>query len=262
MGLEEEEIYDPESPDSSGPSDPDATTPSAPAAKETKRKRESGGARSAMGSRSAGWVVAAFLGGVVVTLSAVMIAGTGTTAVRPVANTIPARAVPAPLRVIKGQASRTTVIGQAPVAAGPLAGCPAANLRVISGRPGQVTVRVGKLSGAQQHVVLRTVTPAKARRLMIVRPGNGHAVIRLIAPAVGPGVFRSSVKGSITIKGKLIGPGQVVLGPGQVVLGPGQTVDLPGGPLGSQGSFVDIGPAAQAAIVASPACGHQVVYLP
>jgi hypothetical protein len=247
IGLEEEEIYDPESPDSPGPSDPDATTPSAPAAEETKRRHESGGARSAMASRSAGWIVAAFLAGVVVTLSAAMIAWPSSpTLVQSAANTSSQRAV---------------TVGPAGVRAQRvLAGCPAANFRSVVAVPAPVAVGIGQ--AGQRSVTLKGIPPLGVQQWVVVKGPGGHTTIRLIGPRVDfswvrvgqvkpgqvkSGQVRTFVRVPAIVKGK-----RVLLPGGRrvVIVRPGQaTFSMGGAPGPGQ-------------VVIGPACQAQAVYLP
>jgi hypothetical protein len=238
--LEEEEIYDPESADSPDPSDPDATRPSAPAAQQTKRTRESGGARSAMASRSAGWIVAAFLGGVVVTLSAAMIAWpSSATLVQSAANTSSQRAVASSnfvhvrgLRVIAGQAG---------------IGCPAATFRSVGGVRGPVAVRVSK--AGKRTVTVKGVPPLVVQRWVVVKGPGGQTTVRLIGPRVGLGrVYLNWVRVNVrAMKGK-----QVLLPGGRrvVIVRPGQA------------PFSINGVPGQGQAVIGPACQAQTVYLP
>jgi hypothetical protein len=259
--LEEEEIYDPESPDSPGPSDPDATTPTAPAAEETKRKRESGGARSAMASRSAGWIVAAFLAGVVVTLSATVIAWpSSTTLVQSAANT-------SGLRVIRGQA----VVGLPSLKAQRvLAGCAPGNLGSVVGVPGRVSVTIGK--PGQRSVTLKGAPPVGVRQWVVVRGSGGQTTVRLIGPRVKlrqvklrqvklgqvkPGQVPTFVQVPAVVRGK-----QVTLPGGRhvVIVRPGQATFSIGGAPGGPGQVV-IGPGASVNYV-GPGCQAQAVYQP
>jgi hypothetical protein len=238
--LEEEEIYDPESPDSPGPSDPDATTPTAPAAQETKRTRESGGARSAMASRSAGWIVAAFLAGVVVTLSAAMIAWpSSATLVQSAANTSSQRAV--------ARANFVHVRGLRAIAGQPGVGCLKATFRSVVAVPGPAAVRVSK--AGQRTVTLKGVPPQGVQQWVVIKGSGGQTTVRLIGPRVGLGQFSfNRVRANVrVIKGK-----QVLLPGGRRVV-----IVRP-----AQAPFSISGVPGPGQAVIGPACQAQAVYLP